>query len=276
MAKKQSQCQEMSLFDNSSFWEQPASEDSAKEMSEQDVEKEEKPKIPRRGKREVVDDKVRARGKKQRLKVTFADGVVICDVNATTTMIQVIEKLGVERVASLGMEVCHVPLVSREIVPRYASWTKEIGEGWYLMAQSDTKQKYMQMKSILYQLGEDAKVEIGDFEQFASDKNEGKRNAYKGKSKLSVTFANGFVVCSIDHQQVFGETVRIIGLDKVKKTHLQIAGKPIVTSEKKYNNQVQVLSGEWVTVPSTVKDKYKILRVLSSMTRTPYEVKIID
>ena len=274
MAKKQSQYQEMSLFNDSSFWEQPSSQDSS--LEEYGEKKEEKPRVSRQGKRATVDDKVRVRGKKQRLKVTFGDGVVICDVSATTTMLQVIAKLGVERVASLGMEVCHVPLVSREIVPRYAAWTKEIGEGWYLMAQSDTRQKYMQMKSILSQLGEDARAEIGDFEQFASDKNEGRRNEHKRKSKLSVTFANGFVVCSIDHQQVFSETVRIIGLDKVRKTRLQIAGKPVITTERKYSNQVQVLSGEWVTVPSTVKDKYKILRVLSSMTGTPYEVKIID
>ncbi len=273
MEKKQSQYQEMSLFDDSSFWEEPTLEDAAKE--EQDEDGKETPHARRKGKREVVDEKVRVRGKKQRLRVTFADGVVICDVNATTTMMQAIEKLGIERVASLGMEVCHVPLVSREIVPRYAPWTKEFGDGWYLMAQSDTKQKYMQMKTIVAQLDEDAKVEIGDFEQFASDKNEGKRNGHKGKSKLSVTFADGYVVCSIDHQQVLAETVRIIGLDKVKKTRLQIAGKPIVTSEKKYSNQVRLLSGDWLTVPAQVKDKYKFLRVLSSMTHTPFEVKII-
>ncbi len=273
MEKKQSQYQEMSLFDDSSFWEEPTLEDAAKE--EQDEDGKETPHAHRKGKREVVDEKVRVRGKKQRLRVTFADGVVICDVNATTTMMQAIEKLGIERVASLGMEVCHVPLVSREIVTRYAPWTKEFGDGWYLMAQSDTKQKYMQMKTIVAQLDEDAKVEIGDFEQFASDKNEGKRNGHKGKSKLSVTFADGYVVCSIDHQQVLAETVRIIGLDKVKKTRLQIAGKPIVTSEKKYSNQVRLLSGDWLTVPAQVKDKYKFLRVLSSMTHTPFEVKII-
>ncbi len=63
--------------------------------------------------------------------------------------------------------------------------------------------------------------------------------------------------------------------DKVKKPHLQIAGKPIVTAEKKYSNQVRLLSGDWLTVPAQVKDKYKFLRVLSSMTHTPFEVKII-
>ncbi len=262
----------MSLFDDKAFLEPPVLGDSAKDEQGGGEETNEH----RKRARVVVDASVRVRGKKQRIRVTFPDGVVICDVNATTTMMQVIEKLGIERVASLGMDVCHVPLVSKEIVPRYAPWTKDFGNGWYLMAQSDTRQKYMQMKSIIAQLGEDAKTEIGDFEQFASGKNEGKRNEYKGKAKLSVTFSDGYVVCSTDHQQVFAETVRIIGLDNVKKTHLQISGKPIVTSEKKYSNQVQLLSGDWLTVPSQAKDKYKILRVLSSLTHTPYEVKIIN
>ncbi len=227
-------------------------------------------------KQEPADEKLRERGKRHRLRVTFADGVVICDANATTTMIQSLKKLGVERVASLGMTLCHVPLVSREIVARYAPWTKEISDGWYLLAQSDTKQKYMQMKSIIVQLNEDVKVEMGDYEQLVVNNNEGKRKGGKAKAKLSVTFTDGYQLCTSDHQQVVLETVRVVGVDKVKRTHLQIAGKPIITFEKKYNNQVRLPSGEWLTIPSQVKDKYKMLRVLSSMTHTPYEVKIIE
>lgn len=274
MAKKQSQYQEMSLFDDSSFWEHPASENSS--FEKQGGEKEVKSKAPRQGKQEDESDKVRERSKRQRLRVRFGDGDAICEASATATMIQAIKKLGVERVASLGMEVCHVPLVSREIIPRYAPWTKEIGDGWYLMAQSDTKQKFMQIKSIVSQLDSNAQVEIGNFDQLAFNKNEGKHSESKGKSKLIVTFPDGREICSVDHQQVLAETVRIIGVDKVKKTHLQIGGKPIITLEKRYNNQVCILTGEWLTVPPQVKDKYKILRMLSSITRTPYEVKIVE
>ena len=226
----------------------------------------------------VVDEKVRVRGKKQRLKVTFGDGTEICDVSATVTMMQTIDKIGVERVAALGMEVCHVPLISKEITPRYAEWTKEIkpGCGWYLMAQSDTKQKYMQLKSIFLQLGISATIEMGDFETFASDKNEGMRKVHKKKSKLCVTFPDGFVICDKDHQHVFLDTIRYVGIDKVKKTNLQVAGKPIIAKERKSTSQIQLSTGEWLAVPTQVKDKYKILKVISSMTHTPFEVKIIE
>ena len=301
--KKQPQYQEMSLFDDSLF-EDVSSKGEDFASAEQKTENETP--VKKKSKKQLyfeelmenaqrkmeeaeragtvvtismpIDEKLRIRGKKQRLKVTLPDGTEICDVSATVTMMQTIDIIGVERVASLGMEVCHVPLVSREIVPKYAEWTKEIkpGSGWYLMAQSDTKQKYMQMKSIFQQLGIGAKVEMGDFETLASDRNEGKRKAHKKKSKLCVTFADGFVVCSTDHQHVYLDTLRYIGIDKVRKTNLQITGKPIIAKERKSTSQIQLSTGEWLSVPPQVKDKYKILKIISSMTHTPFEVKIME
>lgn len=301
--KKQPQYQEMSLFDDSLF-EDVSSKGEDLASAEQSMENETP--VKKKSKKQLyfeelmenaqrkmeeaeqagtvvtitmpINEKLRVRGKKQRLKVTFADGTEICDVSATVTMMQAIDVIGVERVASLGMEVCHVPLVSREIVPKYAEWTKEIkpGCGWYLMAQSDTKQKYMQMKSIFHQLGIGANIEMGDFEALASDKNEGKRKAHKKKSKLCVTFADGFVVCSADHQQVYLDTIRYVGIDKVRKTNLQITGKAIIAKERKSTSQIRLSTGEWLSVPPQVKEKYKILKIISSMTHTPFEVKIIE
>lgn len=125
MAKKQSQYQEMSLFDDSSFWEQPSLENPA--LKEQSEEKEEKPKVSRQGKREIVDDKVRARGKKQRLKVTFSDGVVICDVNATTTMIQVRPGQGQEDPSANSRQADHY--AGEEIQQPSASPFGRMGHG---------------------------------------------------------------------------------------------------------------------------------------------------
>ncbi len=222
-----------------------------------------------------VDEDKRLRAKKQRLKVTFADdGTVICDVSATVTMIEVIAKIGVKRVASLNMESCHVPLVSQEINPRYAQWTKEIVDGWYLMAQGDTKQKLMQLKSIIAQLEIDVTVEIGDFESFSTSDNARKGNTRKKKTKLEVCFADGTVILSSDPLHTFKDVVEYIGIDKVKRTNLKVADKPIVTASNRYAGQIELSSGEWLTVPPQTKDKYKILRVISSMTHVAFEVKM--
>lgn len=315
--KKQPQYQEMSLFDDS-FFGNASSKGDDSVSAELQMSKNETPAVKKKSKKQlyfeeleenarrkmeeaeqtgnvltvyipinddgkakakkVIDEKMRARGKKQRLKVAFADGTVICDVSATVTMMQVIDKIGVERVAGLRMEICHVPLVSKEVTPRYAEWTKEIkpGCGWYLMAQSDTKQKYMQLKSIFLQLGISATIEMGDFEALASDKNEGNRKVHKKKSKLCVTFTDGFVICDKDHQHVYLDTIRYVGIDKVRKANLQITGKPIIAKERKSTSQIQLSTGEWLAVPQQAKEKYKVLKVISSMTHTPFEVKIIE
>lgn len=232
------------------------------------------PVAPEQRRGEVTDTRLRA--KRKRIRVTFEDGAVICDVSATVTMIMAIEKVGTERVAALNMESCHVPLVSRSIVDKYAEWTKQMAEGWYLMAQGDTDQKYCQLKAIFSALSVNAAVELGDFETIATRENCRKGNTRKHKARLVVTFPDGMVICGDNPLHTFKLAVTHIGVEKVDKTNLKIGGNQITTSIKKYSNQVQLSQSKWLTVPATVRDKYKILRVLSAMTRTPFEVKILE
>ena len=226
-----------------------------------------KPEVP-------VDTRMRA--KRRRIRVTFADGTTFCDISATATMIMTIEKIGVERVASLNMENCHVPLVSRQVVDNYAEWTKQMADGWYLMAQGDTDQKYRQLKSIITSLSVDATIELGDFESIVTNENSRKGDTRKRMTRLVVALQDGIVICGDNPLDTFKKTVRHIGVERVEKTNLKIGGNPITTSVKRYNNQVQVSSAKWLTVPSSVKDKYKILRILSAMTHTPFDVKILE
>lgn len=232
------------------------------------------PAIPERRQDETND--TRCRAKRKRIRVTFEDGTVICDVSATATMIMAIENVGIEKVAALNMESCHIPLVSRSVVDRYAEWTKQMADGWYLMAQGDTEQKYCQLKAIFSALSVNASVELGDFETISTKENCCKGNTRKRKARLVVTLPDGMVICGENPLHTFKQTVSHIGVEKVAKTSLKIGGNQITTSTKKYNNQVQISPSTWLTVPATVKDKYKILRVLSSMTRTPFEVKILE
>lgn len=268
-------CLQLSLFDDSFF----------NDLAEQDVEEKATPKpqtialetkpVPQEAKRPQADDAFRMRKKRQRLKVTLANGETICDASATTTMALAIGRIGVERVAALGMKSCHIPLVAQEVNSQYADWTKEIQSGWYLMAQSNTDQKYMQLKSIVAQLGLDIKVELGNCDSMPSKSNDGKSTSRKKKAKLEVEFADGTMVSDYDSQHTFVSAAELIGIDKIKRTNLNIGGKPIVTTTRQYTNQVQLSSGEWLSIPAQIKDKYKILRVMSSMTHVSLNVKII-
>lgn len=304
MAKKTPEPQELSLFDDSFFDDTPVSQEKIhrtgyldnihkpKKLSEReqafhtmlDKMKEEMEHLDNTEKVTIVIPKAtsentedtRQRAKRKRIKISFADGTEFCDSNATTTMIQTIEKIGVERVAALGLEVCHVPLVAQEVNQKYASWTKSMSNGWFLLAQSDTKQKYMQLKSIIAKLSIEANVELGDFDAISATSHTRKGDTRKKKAQLSVTLPNGMVLQGENPQHTYVMVINHIGLERIKKTNIKIGGSPITTPHKKYNGQVKLDSGEWLTVPVTVKDKYKILRVISSLTHEPFEVRITE
>lgn len=280
MAKENASYIELSLFDDSFFENQTTQEVHPSAQAEQGEEAKEDVVVRTKDKKKQTtgkaDDSLLIRKKRLKLKVTWADGDTCCEASATATMLRTIERIGVERVASLGMKNCHIPLVSTEVDPRYADWTKEIQPGWYLMAQGNTDQKYLQLKSIVTQLALDIEVELGDFETTQPETPKKKSLSRKKKTWLKVVFPNGKTIRAATSQQTFQEVVETVGTDKVKRTHLKISGSPIVTATQMYHTQVQLKSGEWLTVPAQTKDRYKILRVISSMTHTPFEVSLVE
>ena len=87
------------------------------------------------------------------MRVEFPDGEVICYKRVVNTFIETIKKIGPERVASLGMEVRHHPLVSKEKIALFKDNSKPIDDEWYVITESTTGQKYLQLQSISKQLG---------------------------------------------------------------------------------------------------------------------------
>lgn len=301
MSRKKQEPEQLSLFDDSFFAtpqkegtgsekkKKPLSEKAAffKEMQEKarmDMEEAGKPgltirmdiPVERFESPKKTDGKIQVREKRRRIRFSFPDGTQICDASATQTMIKAIRKIGVEQVAQLNMEVCHTSLVAQEVNPRYAQWTKRIDDTWFLMAQGDTQQKYMQMRSVIQQLGLDVKVELGDFETLEPVNVQKSEVKKRRKSKMEVTVGGKTFTHGSDNISTILDVVEHIGVEKVKKTGIKVGKFPIVTSVRKANNQTETSTGEWLTVPTPIKDKYKILRVISSMTHTPMEIKIIE
>lgn len=98
----------------------------------------------------------------KKVRVTFPDGKVICYKRVVNTFIETIKKIGPERVASLGMEVRHNPLVSREKIAMFKENSKPIDDEWYVITESDTGQKYLQLMSISSQLGLGLDIVLAD------------------------------------------------------------------------------------------------------------------
>lgn len=220
-----------------------------------------------------MDEVKRGRAKKKLIRVTFPNGKVICYKSTTDTMVATLRELGTYVVQSIKLELCHLPLLSKEIYPKYKEWMKLVCDGWYVNTQSNSESKFLQLKAINEQLNLGLTIELGaDFE--AQD-NPNKEKRSKSKDKLLVKFSDGQYFANNSALDTFLEVVWQIGIDEIKKKELSWGGNPLVTTFKRFNNQVQVDSQRWLIVPNTTKDKIKLLRVIGAMLHINMEITLI-
>lgn len=221
----------------------------------------------------MENEKVRSRAKNKLLRVTFPDGEVLCYNNATSTMLATLNKIGSDKFPAINMELCHLPLLSKEIYPQYKRWMKPLCDGWYLNAQSNTDNKYMQLRTINDQLDLGLTIEVGvDFETQVDTNKERK---VRKNDKLLVRFPDGEYVANGSALDTYLETIWKLGIDDIMRKHLSWGGKDLITTEQVTNAQIQVGERRWVMVPNMTKDKAKVLRVASAMLRINIEVTLI-
>lgn len=221
-----------------------------------------------------MDEEIkRTRAKKKLLRVTFPNGKVICYKNATSTMIAVLNEIGEEKFPSIKLELCHLPLLSREVYPRYKKDMKPICDGWYLNAQTNSDGKFLQLKAINDQLGLGLKIETGT--DFQTQEEPDKERRSKSKDKLLIKMPDGEYVANDSALDTFLEVVWRLGIEDIRKKDLSWGGNPLVTNQKIAKNQVQVDSNRWIIVPNTTKDKVKLLRVIGAMLHIKMEINII-
>lgn len=95
---------------------------------------------------------------KTNLRVTLPNGKIIENRFAYETLQEVVVLAGVEKVCTLGIVQCGVPLVSNTQDNFYNQ--KEIGKGLYLITHSSTGQKRQQIEKISEAFGLNLKVEV--------------------------------------------------------------------------------------------------------------------
>lgn len=220
-----------------------------------------------------MEEVKRSRAKKKLIRVTFPNGKVICYKSTTDTMVAVLQELGEEVFSKIKLELCHLPLVSKEIYPKYRKWMKPICEGWYINSQSNSDSKFLELKAINDQLCLNLNIELGD--DFEADENPNKEKRTKSKDKLLVKFPDGQYFANNSTLDTFLEVVWEIGIDNIKRKELSWGGNPLVTTSKMFNNQVQVDSQRWIVVPNTTKDKVKLLRVIGAVLHINMEITSI-
>lgn len=221
----------------------------------------------------MEDEIRRTRAKKKYLRVTFPNGKIICYKNATSTMIATLNKIGEDKFPLIKLELCHLPLLSREIYPKYKKDMKPICDGWYLNAQSNSDSKFLQLKAINDQLDLGLKIELGD--DFETQEEPEKEKRSKTKDKLLIKMPDGEYIANDSALETFLETVWQLGIDEIRKKELLWGGNPLITRTKIANNQVQVDNDRWIIVPNTTRDKVKLLRVIGAMLHIKMEINVI-
>ena len=220
-----------------------------------------------------MEENLRQRATKKLLRVTLPDGTVICHKSATMTLIDALAGIGSDNFSKITTENCHLPLLSKEIYPRYKDWMKPVSDGWYVNSQSDTQQKYMQLISIKTQLGLQMEVEVGT--NFITSDAKVVQKSKKKDDKLLVKFPNGDYAAGENPIDTLIDAIWQIGPDNIRRKELMFKDKPIITLSKQYNGQVQVGQNYWLTVPNQTKDKYKMLRIIDVMMKLGLEINII-
>lgn len=220
-----------------------------------------------------MEEVKRDRARRKLLRVTFPNGKVLCYKSTTDTMIATMQELGDDVIANIKLQSCHLPLLSKEIYPKYKEWMKPVCNGWYLNTQSNSDTKFLQLNSINEQLSLGLKIELR--EDFVAQDNPNKEKRTRTKGEILVKLPDGQCFANNSITNTFLEVIREIGIDKIKQKELTWCGKPLITTSKMFNGQVQIDNERWIIVPNTTKDKVKLLRVIGAMLRINMEITSI-
>ena len=220
-----------------------------------------------------MEEVKRDRARRKLLRVTFPNGKVLCYKSTTDTMIATMQELGDGVIANIKLLSCHLPLLSKEIYPKYKEWMKPVCNGWYLNTQSNSDTKFLQLNAINEQLSLGLKIELG--EGFVAQDNPNKEKRTRTKGEILVKLPDGQCFANNSITNTFLEVIREIGIDKIKQKELTWCGKPLITTSKMFNGQVQIDNERWIVMPNTTKDKVKLLRVIGAMVRINMEITSI-
>ena len=220
-----------------------------------------------------MEEVKRDRARRKLLRVTFPNGKVLCYKSTTDTMIATMQELGDGVIANIKLLSCHLPLLSKEIYPKYKEWMKPVCNGWYLNTQSNSDTKFLQLNAINEQLSLGLKIELG--EDFVAQDNPNKEKRTRTKGEILVKLPDGQCFANNSITNTFLELIREIGIDKIKQKELTWCGKPLITTSKMFNGQVRIDNERWIIVPNTTRDKVKLLRVIGAMLRINMEITSI-
>lgn len=160
------------------------------------------------------------RSKKYTLRVEFPNGRILQKPIVSETYVTVIKEIDPELVELVGLSHAGVGIVSRNLDIKYAKYQKPIGDGWYVMTNSSTIAKSVDLQTISDELELDLKVSLiplvgSDCTSYPRIKvPEGTR------SKIRVTFPDGRIIFPNRVLETLVEVVKYAGAERVRELNI--------------------------------------------------------
>ena len=229
------------------------------------------------------------------MKVTFPDGTVIWHKQAIDTFIDTLRKIGLERVAQLGIK--HgggYDLVSKNRRPTVPGriWQHEC-DGWYIYSNMSNSMKYDDLKQISdsFNLGlvieEGKPIQSTNLQEasFGDQRNSSSgsilitsQNIHEVKGRDIRITVNGRVFQENNAIQTFIEALKFIGLDKVAKVGIVCAGYNLVDTRQRLDDgkRWQQQEGDkWVYVYFSNETKVNYLMQIADTLKINIKIEAI-
>lgn len=217
-----------------------------------------------------MEEETKKRESSQKLKVVLNGKTIFYSISKKTYL-EALKNIGIDKLLHINLEIGHLPIISKEIYPKYAKYMEPIGNGYYVNTLGNTSNKYIQLKSIASQLGLDMQVLL-----VSEQKGKVTRRESFTVDKIYVYLPNNIVINEETPNLTFIECIKKVSVSKVEKLGLKTGSNDLIVASKDVNShrlQVEIEKGKWVNMPGNLKDKVKILKVIGILLHTDWIVE---
>lgn len=185
------------------------------------------------------------RSKKHTLRVEFPSGKVIQSPIVSDTYVAAIKEIDPELVELVGLSHAGVNIVSQTLDSKYAKYQKSIGEGWYVMTNSSTITKSIDLQTISDELDLGLKVELIPIDGSEAASIETTEST---RSKIRVTFPDGHIICPTKVLEALIEVVKYAGADQVRELNIICCGNNLILKEPapRYKRPSKPVGNGWL------------------------------
>ena len=231
---------------------------------------------------------MRHRKKSDKLIVWIPSKGWIFHATSESTYLEVLKWIGGERISSVGLEISHLPIVTKEPYPQFLKYMKPIEHGWYVNMIGGTENKFIQLKAINKKLNLGMKVhlmsedflphskEVSDLaKEQGLDIDLGKRRTRTISEILLVEY-NGqtFELKNRYGREMFVKLLECIGVKRISNLNLKCTTGDLLTPLKLNDNQLPC-GDYWLSIPNSTKSRQKLLLTINALLKLDMSIKLV-